>query len=54
MKIYEITHKSSCQATFSSGAGLTPIQLFLDEEHVRAWPGGVGDCKVSSSALIPN
>ncbi|BDA47474.1 Branched-chain-amino-acid aminotransferase, cytosolic [Coccomyxa sp. Obi] len=29
--------------------GLTPIQLFLDEQHVRAWPGGVGDCKVGSN-----
>ncbi|EIE23563.1 branched-chain amino acid aminotransferase II [Coccomyxa subellipsoidea C-169] len=29
--------------------GLTPIQLFLSEEHVRAWPGGVGDCKVGSN-----
>ena len=30
-------------------AGLTPIKLFLDERHVRAWPGGVGDCKVGSN-----
>ena len=30
-------------------AGLTPIKLFLDERNVRAWPGGVGDCKVGSN-----
>lgn len=30
-------------------AGLQPIQLFLDEEHVRAWPGGVGANKVASN-----
>ena len=29
--------------------GLTPIKLFLDERNVRAWPGGVGDCKVGSN-----
>lgn len=26
--------------------GLKPVKLFVDEEHVRAWPGGVGHVKV--------
>ena len=34
---------------FLTHAGLTPIKLFLDERHVRAWPGGVGDCKMGSN-----
>ncbi|KAK3265885.1 hypothetical protein CYMTET_25462, partial [Cymbomonas tetramitiformis] len=28
-------------------SGLVPISLFLDESNVRAWPGGVGDAKVT-------
>ena len=35
--------------TVLRSAGLTPIKLFLDERNVRAWPGGVGDCKVGSN-----
>jgi len=30
-------------------AGLQPVQLFVDEVNVRAWPGGVGDNKVGSN-----
>lgn len=30
-------------------AGLTPVRLFLDERHVRAWPGGVGDQKMGAN-----
>jgi branched-chain amino acid aminotransferase len=44
---------SACQPSFRGAcavtAGLTPIQLFLSEQHVRAWPGGVGDCKMGSN-----
>jgi hypothetical protein len=27
--------------------GFVPVKLFADTEHVRAWPGGVGNAKVS-------
>ena len=30
-------------------SGLKPIALFVDEHHRRAWPGGVGDCKVGGN-----
>ncbi|EFN57110.1 hypothetical protein CHLNCDRAFT_57448 [Chlorella variabilis] len=29
--------------------GLKPISLFVDELNRRAWPGGVGDCKVGGN-----
>lgn len=29
--------------------GLQPISLFLDEQNVRAWPGGVGSNKVGTN-----
>lgn len=29
--------------------GLKPLDLFVDEEHVRAWPGGSGDRKVANN-----
>jgi hypothetical protein len=28
---------------------LTGVSLFLDEKHVRAWPGGGGDTKIGSN-----
>ncbi|RMZ52077.1 hypothetical protein APUTEX25_001271, partial [Auxenochlorella protothecoides] len=30
-------------------SGLTPIPIFVDEVHRRAWPGGVGDSKVEAA-----
>ena len=30
-------------------AGLVPIDLFLDEENVRAWPGGTGQYKIGGN-----
>ncbi|KAL6780750.1 hypothetical protein ACKKBF_B11900 [Auxenochlorella protothecoides x Auxenochlorella symbiontica] len=30
-------------------SGLTPIPIFVDEVHRRAWPGGVGDSKVGGN-----
>lgn len=36
--------------------GLKPVSLFLDEEHVRAWPGGVGQYKIGGNyapTLLP-
>jgi len=38
-----------CLTVLMCCTGLTPIKLFLDERNVRAWPGGVGDCKVGSN-----
>ena len=29
--------------------GLQPVQLFVDEVNVRAWPGGAGDSKVGAN-----
>jgi branched-chain amino acid aminotransferase group II len=29
--------------------GVKPIKLFVDTKHARAWPGGVGDCKVGGN-----
>jgi len=29
--------------------GLKPVKLFVDEEHVRAWPGGVGNVKAGGN-----
>ncbi|KAK9836165.1 hypothetical protein WJX81_006118 [Elliptochloris bilobata] len=31
------------------GTGLRPVQLFVDEVNVRAWPGGAGDQKIGSN-----
>lgn len=36
--------------------GLRPVTLFLDEHHVRAWPGGVGQYKIGGNyapTLLP-
>ncbi len=36
--------------------GLRPVTLFLDEQHVRAWPGGVGQYKIGGNyapTLLP-
>lgn len=36
--------------------GLQPVTLFLDERHVRAWPGGVGQYKIGGNyapTLLP-
>ena len=36
--------------------GLQPVTLFLDEHHVRAWPGGVGQYKIGGNyapTLLP-
>jgi len=30
-------------------SGLRPISLFVEEQYVRAWPGGTGDCKVGGN-----
>lgn len=29
--------------------GFNAINLYADHEHVRAWPGGVGDAKVGGN-----
>lgn len=26
--------------------GFKPVSLLADAKHVRAWPGGTGDCKI--------
>jgi branched-subunit amino acid aminotransferase/4-amino-4-deoxychorismate lyase len=28
---------------------MRPIKLFLEEVHMRAWPGGMGDLKVGGN-----
>lgn len=30
-------------------AGLRPVQLYVDEVNVRAWPGGAGDNKIGAN-----
>lgn len=45
---------SPCPPLF--GSNVEPVKVFLDEEHVRAWPGGAGHLKISSNyapAVLP-
>ncbi|KAK9823971.1 hypothetical protein WJX72_006714 [[Myrmecia] bisecta] len=30
-------------------SGLTPVDMFIDEKHIRAWPGGMGEHKVGGN-----
>ena len=32
--------------------GFKPVKLMADEKHIRAWPGGTGDCKVAGYAWL--
>jgi branched-chain amino acid aminotransferase len=29
--------------------GFSAVSLFASKEHVRAWPGGTGDCKIGGN-----